>query len=383
MTRKVNAVIKAAAQDLQRMGVIYVDGLQDAYNGHRFCEPGATKEQTEYIVRFWSQYSHFDTPSEGRAEDDVEATIRPPFPVLRSFHPKGTAYAEHATALFAAIADNRAAIATGGEGQQIAIALYIHPLGDPGSWERIFAYDTKKVSVLVADVLNGPDYVVDTVWKSMIDQAASQGKKILGYVRTGYLGVSQQQFTTRLGSHDLADWASQIEQDVDKWSSYMAPVSAVSFLMKAGRNAVPTIFTQIFLNPGSPIAQCFEDTMDTLLTFESSYETCMNSFVPNDWMPKDQRKIWHTIYKVPQNQTASVAAFASSRNAGLLEITNDNQPNPYDNPPDEAYKQAVIGAVPGGTPFINGPVKVITFYVAGLPSDVVVSSTDYSSAILI
>ncbi|RAK79429.1 uncharacterized protein BO72DRAFT_494290 [Aspergillus fijiensis CBS 313.89] len=127
MTRKVNAVIKPAAQDLQRMGVIYVDGLQDAYNGHRFCEPGATKEQTEYIVWFWSQYSHFDTPSEGRAEDDVEATIRPPFPVLRSFHPKGTAYAEHATALFAAIADNRAAIATGGEGQQIAIAAYVNP----------------------------------------------------------------------------------------------------------------------------------------------------------------------------------------------------------------------------------------------------------------
>ena len=274
MTHKVNAVIKAAAQDLQRMGVVYVEGLQDAYNGHRFCEPGATKEQTESKVWFWSQYSKFNTPSEGPGDpnaaavtgyvdpaqelldfvfpgqnkvvpttqtadtsppwewdgaekyadfdsllsaisaavgDDAEATVRPPFPVLRSFHPKGTAYAEHATALFAAMADNRAAVASG-EGQQIAIASYINPLGDPASWERIFAYDTKKVSVLVANVLNGPDYVVHTAWKSVIDQGASQGKKILGYVRTGYLGVSQQQFTTRLGSHNLADWASQIEQ---------------------------------------------------------------------------------------------------------------------------------------------------------------------------
>ncbi|CBF79022.1 putative spherulin 4 family protein [Aspergillus nidulans FGSC A4] len=102
-------------------------------------------------------------------------------------------------------------------GQQIAIASYINPLGDPASWERLLAYDTNKVSVLVANVLNSPDYVVDDSWKSVIDQAASQGKKILGYVRTGYLGVSQQQFTTRLGSRDLADWASQIEQDIDKW----------------------------------------------------------------------------------------------------------------------------------------------------------------------
>jgi hypothetical protein len=70
------------------------------------------------------------------------------------------------------------------------------PIGDPASWERLLAYDSKKVSILVTNVLNSPDYVVDNSWKSVIEQAASQGKKILGYVRTGYLGVSQQQFTT-------------------------------------------------------------------------------------------------------------------------------------------------------------------------------------------
>lgn len=70
----------------------------------------------------------------------------------------------------------------GDAGQQIAIGSYVNPLGDPASWERLLAYATNKVSVLVANVLNGPDYVVDTAWKSVIDQAASQGKKILGYV---------------------------------------------------------------------------------------------------------------------------------------------------------------------------------------------------------
>ncbi|RFU25757.1 hypothetical protein B7463_g10581, partial [Scytalidium lignicola] len=48
MTTQVNAVIKAAAVELERMGVIFVDGLQDMYNGHRYCEAGANKEQTEY-----------------------------------------------------------------------------------------------------------------------------------------------------------------------------------------------------------------------------------------------------------------------------------------------------------------------------------------------
>jgi len=105
----------------------------------------------------------------------------------------------------------------GGGGQQIAIASYTNPLGDPTAWERLISYDSKKLSILVANVLNGPDYVVDASWNSVIQKAADSGKTVIGYVRTGYLGVSLQQFKTRLGSGDLADWASQIEQDVDKW----------------------------------------------------------------------------------------------------------------------------------------------------------------------
>jgi hypothetical protein len=284
--------------------------------------------------------------------------------------------------------------------EQIAVASYINPLGDPASWERLLSYDTQKVSVLVANVLNGPDYVVDDSWKSVIDKAASQGKKILGYVRTGYLGVSQQQFTTRLGSKDLADWASQIEQDVDKWFElYGTSVGGIFFdegWPECGPNNIyadlyahinnytkrkhPGAFT--VLNPGSPIAQCFEDTMDTLLTFESSYETYINSFSPNVWTPKDPRKIWHIIYKVPQDQIATVAALAKSRHSGLLEFTDDDQPNPYDNLPNEAYMQAVIGAVQGGTPSIKDPAKATSSYVAGLPGDVAVSSSDYSSVTL-
>lgn len=184
----------------------------------------------------------------------------------------------------------------GDAGQQIAIASYINPLGDPGSWERLFAYNTQKVSVLVANVLNGPDYVVDKAWKLVIDQAASQGKRILGYVRTGYLGVSQQQFTTRLGSHNLADWASQIEQDIDKWFELYGTSLGGIFFDEGWPECGPNnIYADLYayinnytkrkhpgaytvLNPGSPIAQCFENTMDTLLTFESSYETYTTSF---------------------------------------------------------------------------------------------------------
>lgn len=286
-------------------------------------------------------------------------------------------------------------------GQQIAIASYINPLGDPAAWSRLLQYDTGKVSVLVANVLNGPDYAVEPAWKDVIDKAAGSGKKIIGYVRTGYLGVSQQKFTTRLGSSDLADWASQIEQDVDKWYElYGSSLGGIFFdegWPECGPNNIyadlyayinnytkrkhPGAFT--VLNPGSPIAHCYEDTMDALLTFENSYETYQTNFVPNDWKPKDNRKIWHIVYRVPQDQIGKIAALARSRNVGLLEITDDDNPNPYDNLPNDAYMKAVMDAVPGGKPLVEEPSSLQgDIVVGGLPTGLSVVSTDYTSVTL-
>lgn len=90
-------------------------------------------------------------------------------------------------------------------GQQIALASYTNPLGDAAAWERMISYDSNKLSILVANVLNGPDYVVDKSWSSVIQQATKSGKTVIGYVRTGYLGLAHD-FKTRLGSGDLASW---------------------------------------------------------------------------------------------------------------------------------------------------------------------------------
>ncbi|CZR59922.1 uncharacterized protein PAC_09817 [Phialocephala subalpina] len=231
------------------------------------------------------------------------------------------------------------------QGQQIALASYINPSGDPAAWLRILSYDSNKVSVLTANILNGPDYVVDNAWKSVIDKAASQGKKVIGYVRTGYLGVSQQQFTTRLGSHNLADWTSQIEQDIDKWFEIYG-----------------SSLGGIFFDEGWP--ECGPNNI-----YADVY-----AYINN-----------YTKRKHPgafTDQVASVAALALTRHAGLLEITDDNQPNPYDTLPNEAYMQAFMGAVASGKPRIVNPDGLGGSYVAGLPSDALVSSLDYSSVTL-
>ncbi|KAH9207251.1 Spherulation-specific family 4-domain-containing protein, partial [Leptodontidium sp. 2 PMI_412] len=284
---------------------------------------------------------------------------------------------------------------------QIAIASYTNPLGDAPAWARLISYPSNKLSILVANVLNGPDYVVDEGWRNVIQQATNSGKTVIGYVRTGYLGVSSQQFKTRLGSGDLADWASQIEQDVDKWFElYPGGIGGIFFdegWPECGPNNVysdlyayinaytkrkhPGAYT--LLNPGSPMAQCYEDTMDTLLTFESSYETYTSSaFTPNDWTPKDPRKIWHIVYRVPESKVSEVVALAAKRGVGYLEMTDDDNPNPYDNVPVEAYMQSAMSAVAGGTVLKGTAAALGGSYVAGLPNDAAILITDYTSAIL-
>lgn len=83
--------------------------------------------------------------------------------------------------------------------QTLIYRRYIDPLGDPADWDRLIAYPATKMPILVANVLNGPDTTLNTGWSDVITRGVASGKTVLGYVRTGYLGVSQQQFTTRLG----------------------------------------------------------------------------------------------------------------------------------------------------------------------------------------
>ncbi|CAN8104058.1 unnamed protein product [Discula destructiva] len=247
-----------------------------------------------------------------------------------------------------------------------ALASYVNLLADPSSWDRIRSYDTVKLSLIVANILNGPDCVVDASWKDVIDRSHASGKTKLGYVRTGYLGVSQQAFPTRLGSGVLSDWAAQIAQDVDMWyklygdtiggiffdegwsecgdnNMYLELYAMINRNTKRQHPGAYTVF-----KPGSPMAQCFEDTMDTLLTFEGRYTQYTTAYVPNDWAPSYPRKIWHIIHTVPADHVAEVAALSKTRGAGLVEINNDVMPNPYDNFPADSHMQSTLGEMSGG-----------------------------------
>jgi hypothetical protein len=292
---------------------------------------------------------------------------------------------------------------TGGsaDSQQIAIASYIHPLADTDAWNRLIAYPKDKLSVLVANVVNGPDNTVNTDWQKTIARAAASGKRVLGYVRTGYLGVSQQAYTTRLGSGDLADWVAQIQTDVNTWYQlYGSNIGGIFFdegwnqcgpenryaelyryINEWTKTRYPGAYT--VLNPGATMPQCFEDSADTLMTFESSYDNYKAGYHDNGWTPKDARKIWHIVYNVPEGEVGTIAALAKSRGVGMLQLTNDvYDPNPYDNLPGDSYMKALMNAVSGGSPKVASVSATSGGPGASTPGGLSVVSFEYTSVTL-
>lgn len=124
-------------------------------------------------------------------------------------------------------------------------------------------------------------------------------------------------------------------------------ISKLGFYACFKKRKHPGAYT--ILNPGSPMASCYEDTMDTLLTFELDYDAYKNTYTPNDLVPKDPRKLWHIIYNVPESAIEEVIKLSKKRGAGFVQLTNDLLPNPYDNLPDDSYMTKMMNLVDGGS----------------------------------
>ncbi|KAL3479399.1 Spherulation-specific family 4-domain-containing protein [Aspergillus californicus] len=259
---------------------------------------------------------------------------------------------------------------SGGKGQQIAVASYINPLADPAAWNRLIAYDSDKMPILVANVVNGPDSAVDLDWKDVITRGAASGKTVLGYVRTGYLGY------TLYGGNIGGIFFDEGWPECGANNEYVDLYKYINNYTKRKYSGAFTV-----LNPGSPIASCYEDSMDTLLTFELSYDAYKNSYTPNDWTPKDPRKLWHIIYNVPESAVVEVAKLAKDRGVSFIEITSDIMPNPYDILPAESYtSRQRWDAIDGGSLLNKDTSSWPSAGSAGAVSGLSVLDSDYSSA---
>src|SRR4249919_115075 len=97
--------------------------------------------------------------------------------------------------------------------QRQAVPAYFHPDDGAKDWSVLAMAST--VELVVANVCDGPGLVREEQWADALRGARAAGSHVVGYVDTGYLGLTG--LGTRLGSTFIDDWIEQILDDVTTW----------------------------------------------------------------------------------------------------------------------------------------------------------------------
>ncbi|WP_371789858.1 spherulation-specific family 4 protein [Streptomyces sp. NBC_01471] len=226
--------------------------------------------------------------------------------------------------------------------QAIGIPAYINP--GSGAWDA-FDSPAPGAGLIVANPESGPGGSTDAAYTTAIEKAHQEGKKVVGYVDTGYFGTSG--WTAPGGGGTSTDaWLTTIEKNVDTWYDQYgsAGLSGIFFddaLHDCGPSSGSTEYVdlykkiegyvkskdssaQVIINPGGGTDQCYADAADTLVTFEGSYAT-YQKFAPQSWEKSvAPSKIWHLVYETSASQMPSAIALSKERNAGYVYVTDDD-----------------------------------------------------------
>lgn len=234
----------------------------------------------------------------------------------------------------------------------LAIPAYFHPCERPDDWHRLWAADAGTISIVVANILDGPGHVREQHWADAFASTCARGVDLIGYVDTGYLGTTGQ--ITRLGSKAAEDWIAQIQHDVSHWYLLYGPELGGIFFdqmpTNAGDDSSPldigatgrglTSWVRrhdadgvTVLNPGTAVPACLAGAADVIVTFEGLYEHYIRQVV--DTIDGGRRaagdhRVWHIVYGVDtDDRRAEVVSLAAMRGIDHLYLTEARGSNPF------------------------------------------------------
>jgi Spherulation-specific family 4 len=233
----------------------------------------------------------------------------------------------------------------GSSGQSMAVPAFFPP---GRLWSQVDSA-VPTLQLVVLDPASGPGAAYDQAYGSVVRTAQKHGITVVGYVDTNY------------GARSL----SAVESDVDNYYSWyhvngiffdrastdcalaVAPASYYATLnayVKAKGGAARTI-----LNPGEQTNECFLADADILLTFEGSDTQYVNSYSAPSWVAKyAPSHFWHIIYATSSaSAMARAVRLSKQRGAGLVYVTPDALPSPYDTLPTGRYWRTELGKLRG------------------------------------
>ena len=248
-----------------------------------------------------------------------------------------------------------------------AVPAYFHPEHDAAEWARLAA---SVPALVVANVADGPGLVREKSWAIALHDVRSAGSQVVGYVDTGYLGLTGSR--TWLGSTLIDDWLEQILHDINTWYRLYGDALTGIFFDQVAESwdgaSIAPVFRRLrdhvrqldstavtVLNAGAALPEAFAGLADILVTFEGPCDAYLTStgdgsFEPLTWNPEPSQAIWHIVHNVPDAaRAAEVVALSRGRGAALVYVTDGGGQNPYSSLPSPQISAATNALTPPST----------------------------------
>lgn len=212
----------------------------------------------------------------------------------------------------------------------IIIPAYFY---DETLWQKIINTKYSLNYFVIANVQDGPGKILDKNYKNWISLTNKSNKKVLGYVYTSYT------------KRDI----NLVKKDIERWIKFYPEIKGffIDEVSDSKRESELNYYSEIYkfiknlnknfyviLNPGnSDINLDLIKISDSTVIFESDYKE-FNKFEIPFWIKSyNPNKFVSIIYNVPKKDVLSVYEFLKKSGIGIIYITDDNLPNPYDTLP--------------------------------------------------
>ena len=228
-------------------------------------------------------------------------------------------------------------------GQKIAVPSYFYPCTGTTNcyWDQLHQ-GVPTVGIAIINPSSGPGTSKSNAYTQQTNRTQNTGIITLGYVYTDYGNRS----------------ATQVKADIDKYYQWYK-VDGIFFdegyssnCSKTGYYLDLTKYVKSkggkgvsIVNFGTTTPECYINTTDILVTFESNYSSYIK-WKASGWENKyPASRFWHLVYNTPESSLANALSLSKNRNAGWLYITPDNLPNPWDTLPPANYWAAELNGV--------------------------------------
>ena len=230
--------------------------------------------------------------------------------------------------------------------QSVILAAYSYPFVDSDYWKAVIREGGEKIPYVVINPNNGPGNKVDLNYVRQLEENVKAGIKNIAYIRTNYQKRSLKsvladvdKYYRLYGKNNLSGFFfDEVGVEEKNQPAYMKTI--YEYVKNKSKDSL------VIANPGRQITDNLAPYADIFVTSEISADEYINRFTePESEFENNEDnfyRIWHIVYGAKPEQYEQIIKLSRKRNVGWLMITDDVQPNPYDDLPTNFRRMAAM-----------------------------------------